>query len=54
MPTETGAAYVYKPPIVSTHGPGVPDLEELDSYGYVTSRHSCIHVCIIGGFKFGG
>ena len=34
VPTERGATYVYKPPIVSTYGPGVPDLEELDSYGY--------------------
>ena len=26
---------MYKTHYVSTHGPGVPDLEELDSYGYV-------------------
>ena len=36
VPTEKGAThYIYKPHSVSTHGPGVPDLEELDSYGYV-------------------
>lgn len=36
VPTEKGAThYMYKPRTASTHGPGVPDLEELDSYGYV-------------------
>ena len=44
VPTEKGVTYyVYKPPIVSTHGPGVPDLEELDTYGYV-AHYLCILV----------
>lgn len=42
--TERGATYVYKPPVVSTYGPGVPDLEELDGYGYDTH---CLCTCIL-------
>ena len=34
VPSEVGSLYFYQPLLVETHGPGVPDLEELESYGY--------------------
>ena len=34
VPSEVGSLYSYQPLLVETHGPGVPDLEELESYGY--------------------
>ncbi len=37
VPTEVGHRYVYQPLIMETCGPGVPELEELESYGCVYS-----------------
>lgn len=37
---ETGSLYTYKPLLIDTHGPGVPDLEELKSYGYLENVRS--------------
>ena len=30
---EAGTLYTYQPLLIDTYGPGVPDLEELESYG---------------------
>ena len=38
LPDDTGALYHYQTQLVETCGPGVPDLEELDSYGCVFTR----------------
>ena len=52
---ETGSLYTYKPLLIDTHGPGVPDLEELESYGYVSQikktlipKRQCVCVCVLG------
>ena len=47
MPTETGTAYTYEPPIVTTYGPGVPELEELESCGYVVSPYLTFIYCVV-------
>ena len=47
VPSEVGSLYSYQPLLVETHGPGVPDLEELESYGYKTvfpDQYTCSHV----------
>lgn len=40
LPMEVGTQYIYQPLMMDTCGPGVPDLEELESYGYVSAART--------------
>lgn len=50
LPDDTGALYHYQTQLVETCGPGVPDLEELDSYGYMSNVRALQEMHAGGGF----
>ncbi len=43
LPTIMGTLYNYTPLLVSTWGPGVPEVDELESFGSVVSFHRIIY-----------
>ena len=53
LPTEAGTLYTYQPlSLIETYGPGVPDLEELESYGLVLwIIHSSYHWVLLSLLK---